>query len=71
MDKWDESVERIKNGMLAEEPEAALAGALQLFADFGRTLELISADMDRIATALEGGYKPQPGDDDAAPVHDL
>jgi hypothetical protein len=28
MDKWDEAVERIKNGMLAEEPEAALAGAL-------------------------------------------
>jgi hypothetical protein len=54
MDKWDESVERIKNGMLAEEPEAALAGALQLFANFGRTLEMISADMDRIATALEG-----------------
>lgn len=73
MDKWEESVERIKNGMLAEEPEAALAGALQLFADFGRTLELISADTDRIATALEGGYKPLPGDDDAepAPVHDL
>jgi hypothetical protein len=53
MDKWDEAVERIKNGMLAEEPEAALAGALELFANFGRTLELISGDMDRIATVLE------------------
>jgi hypothetical protein len=64
MDKWDESVNRIKNSMLAEEPDAALAAGLQLFAEFGRTL-------DRIATALEGGYKPMPGDDDVAPVHDL
>lgn len=53
MDKWDEIVGRVKNGILAEEPDAALAGALQLFAEFGRTIELISADMDRIATALE------------------
>jgi hypothetical protein len=68
MDKWDESVERIKNGMLAEEPEAALAGALQLFADFGRTLEMISADMDRIATALEAA---QPPTISGEPVHDL
>lgn len=52
-DKWDEIVNRVKNGILAEEPDAALAGALQLFAEFGRTIELISADMDRIATALE------------------
>jgi hypothetical protein len=57
MDKWDEAVERIKNGMLAEEPEAALAGALTLFAEFGRTMEMISADMDRIATALEGNQQ--------------
>lgn len=68
MDKWDESVERIKNGMLAEEPEAALAGALQLFADFGRTLEMISADMDRIATAIEGQQVTISGEE---PVHDL
>lgn len=56
MDKWEESVDRIKNGMLAEEPEAAVAGALQLFADFGRTLEMISMDMDRIATTLERAF---------------
>jgi hypothetical protein len=53
MDKWDEIVNRIKQGMLAEEPEAALAGALQLFAEFGRTLEQLGADVDRIATTLE------------------
>lgn len=53
MDKWDELVDRIKNATLAEEPEAALAGALQLFAEFGRTLEQAGADLDRIATALE------------------
>jgi hypothetical protein len=53
MDKWDEIVDRVKNGILAEEPDAALAGALQLFAEFGRTMEMISADMDRIATVLE------------------
>lgn len=53
MDKWDEMVNRVKQGILAEEPDAALSGALQLFAEFGRTMEQISADMDRIATALE------------------
>jgi hypothetical protein len=46
MDKWDAIVNRIKQGMLAEEPEAALAGGLELLAEFGRTL-------DRIADALE------------------
>lgn len=54
MDKWDDLVSRIQNGVLAEEPEAALTGALQLFAEFGRTLEQIGADLDRVATALEG-----------------
>jgi hypothetical protein len=53
MDKWDEIVNRVKNGILAEEPEAALAGGLQLLAEVGRTFEQISADLDRIATALE------------------
>lgn len=53
MDKWDEMVGRIQNGFLAEEPEAVVSGALQLFAEFGRTLEQISADLDRIATAAE------------------
>lgn len=53
MDKWDEMVSRVKNGILAEEPEAALSGALEMFAEFGRTIEQIGADIDRIATALE------------------
>lgn len=53
MDKWDDMVERVKNGILAEEPAATLAAGLQLFAEFGRSLELISADTDRLATAAE------------------
>lgn len=53
MDKWDELTGRIARAAAAEEPEAALMGALQLFAEFGRTLELISGDMDRLATAAE------------------
>lgn len=63
MDKWEESIARIKNGMLAEEPDAALAGALELFADFGRTLE-------RIAIALESRDVEISGE--PAPIeHDL
>lgn len=53
MDKWDEIVHRIQQSILAEEPEAAMSAGLQLFAEFGRTLEMISQDMDRIATAAE------------------
>lgn len=53
MDKWDEIVHRIQQSILAEEPDAALAAGLQLFAEFGRALEQSSADLDRIATALE------------------
>jgi hypothetical protein len=58
MDKWDEMVKRVKNGILAEEPEAALAGALEMVAEVGRTMEQLGADVDRIATALEGSQKP-------------
>ena len=72
MDKWDDTVDRIKQAVLAEEPEAALAGALQLFADFGRLMELISVDMDRIATVLEGkSAEPGPESAPEQPVHDL
>jgi hypothetical protein len=53
MDKWDDMVNRVKQAILAEEPEAALAGGFQLLAEFGRTLEQQGADLDRIATALE------------------
>lgn len=53
MDKWDDMVSRVKNGILAEEPEAALSGALEMFAEFGRTVEQMGADIDRIATVLE------------------
>lgn len=53
MDKWDELVNRVKQGILAQEPDAALAGGLQLLAELGRTFEQQSADLDRIATALE------------------
>lgn len=64
MDKWEEIIHRIQQSVLAEEPEAALTAALQLFAEFGRTMEQMSADLDRVASALEG--KPL-----AAPVLDL
>jgi deferrochelatase/peroxidase EfeB len=53
MDKWDEIIHRIQQGILAEEPEAAMTAALQLFAEFGRTLEQLGADVDRIATTFE------------------
>lgn len=53
MDKWDELSDRVKHAILAEEPEATLAAGLQFFAEFGRALELLSSDSDRIATALE------------------
>lgn len=63
MDKWDEIVTRIKQGMLAEEPEAALAGGLQLVAEVGRTLE-------RIAVALETPEQTITGDHSEV-MHDL
>lgn len=53
MDKWDEIVHRIQQSILADEPEAATSAGLQLFAEFGRTLEQAGADLDRIATAME------------------
>lgn len=53
MDKWDELTHRIQQSILAEEPEAAVAAAFQTIAEFGRTLETISSDLDRIATAAE------------------
>jgi hypothetical protein len=64
MDKWDETVNRVKQGILAEEPEAALAGALQMFADFGRIFEQMGADIDRIATVLERQQVEITGDTD-------
>lgn len=54
MDKWDEICNRITRAMVAEESEAALLAGLTLFAEFGRTLELLSQDTDRLATAAEG-----------------
>lgn len=75
MDKWDEITARVKNGILAEEPEAAVSAGLELFAHFGRTLELISEDMDRIATVLEGQVVEISGEPAPPPagaeVHDL
>lgn len=53
MDKWDEIVHRIQQSILAEEPDATVTASLQLFSEFGRTLEQIGADLDRIATAAE------------------
>lgn len=53
MDKWDALTSRIARAAVAEEPEAALMGALQLFAEFGCTFELISGDMDRLVIVVE------------------
>lgn len=52
-DKWDEMMHRIQQGILAQEPEAAVAAAFQYGVEVGRTLESISYDMDRLATAAE------------------
>lgn len=53
MDKWDAITDRLKKAMIAEEPEAALSAGLELFAEFGRALELLGEDTDRLATAAE------------------
>jgi hypothetical protein len=78
MDKWEDMVSRVKNGILAEEPEAALSGALEMFAEFGRTVQQIGFNIDRIATALENGYSdedagipPELQHDEPAVEHDL
>lgn len=54
MDKWEEICERIQRSLLAREPDAVLAAGLQLFAEFGRTLELLGEDVNRLANAAEG-----------------
>lgn len=69
MDKWDEMVSRVKNGILAEEPEAALSGALEMFAEFARTVEQMGADIARVADAMEPQTITQ--EPTQPPVHDL
>lgn len=64
MDNWDSISHRIKQAMVAEEPEAALAGLLDFGVSFGRVLETISADTDRIATALEKIMTAEPEEDE-------
>jgi hypothetical protein len=71
MDKWDELVTRVKQGILAQEPDAALAGGLQLFAEFGRTIEQAGADLDRIATVLERAFEPGVQHAEVPSEHDL
>lgn len=66
MDKWDELTHRIQQSILAEEPEAAVSAGFQLICEFGRTLEQIGADLDRLATAAEKANGPAP-----APALDL
>lgn len=80
MDSWEENTNRIKQAVLAEEPEAALSGAMDLLANLGRVLEMIAGDTDRIATALEGDTRVPAGEapathivpaGDESTVHDL
>lgn len=59
MDKWDELTHRVQQGFLAEEPDAVLAASFSLIAEFGRTMEQIGADLDRIATTTEGHGTPK------------
>lgn len=58
MDKWDDLTHRIQQGFLAEEPEAVMAATFTMVAEFGRTFEQISADLDRLATAAEKANEP-------------
>lgn len=71
---WDDSVEQLKKAVLAEEPAAALTAALGMFARFGQIVELMSLDLDRIATALEKeevSGEPETPSEPAQPVLDL
>jgi hypothetical protein len=67
MDKWDELTSRIQQAILAEEPEAAVSAAFQTIAEFGRTFDQISADMDRLATAMEQGPIAARDEDEGIP----
>ena len=58
MDTWETLTHRIQQAILAEEPEAATSAGFELVCQFGRTLELISTDLDRIATAIEKHAAP-------------
>lgn len=53
MDKWDGLTHRIQQGFLAQEPDAVMSAVFSLVAEFGRMMEQMSADLDRIATAME------------------
>lgn len=75
MDKWEELTHRIQQSILAEEPESAVSAAFQVVVEFGRVLEQMSADLDRIATAIEHQTVEISGEPEieppAQPVHDL
>lgn len=73
MDKWEEITHRIQQSILAEEPEAAVSAAFQYLAELGRTMEQISADLDRLATAAEKANEPYNIEavEEPAPMHDL
>lgn len=58
MDKWEEMTHRLQQSILAEEPEAAVSVGFQLICEFGRALEQIGADLDRLATAAERANEP-------------
>lgn len=53
MDKWDESVERVKHSILAEEPDAALTASLGMLADAGRSLDRIAENLELLASVTE------------------
>lgn len=71
MDKWEEITHRIQQSILAEEPEAAVSAVFQYFAELGRTLEQIGADLDRLATAAEKANEPIVEQGEPHPMLDL
>lgn len=71
MDKWEELTHRVQQGFLAQEPDAVMSATISLIAEFGRTLELISADLDRLATAAEVRHGATPTESVPPPALDL
>jgi hypothetical protein len=64
MDKWEALTNRIKQAALAEEPDAALAGALEMFAEFGRQVERIADALTPLPPVEQHPQEPLPSKSD-------
>lgn len=58
MDKWEKIAGVIAAGIDNEDLESVFAGVMKLIVEFGRTFELLSEDLDRLATAAEKANGP-------------